>query len=68
MVILEYPVQNQSGTPLHAFVVFALRRPQNVLFFKSFFELNVGELGLRFRPRPTLVTGVLTDLFSAVLD
>lgn len=66
-VILENSIQDQLGTPLHVFLGFAHRGPQNVLLFKTFFKDNVGELGLYFRLWPTLVATVCTNVFTAVL-
>jgi len=48
VVVLEYSIQNQFGTPLHAFIAFALRGPQDVVFFEPILEHNVGKLNLYF--------------------
>jgi hypothetical protein len=68
MGILEDSIQDQLGTPLHVFFGFALRGPQNVFLFETFFKDKVGELRLYFRFRPTLVASVCTNVFTRVLS
>lgn len=67
VVILENFIQDQLGAPLHVFLGFALRGPQNVFVFKTLFKDKVGELRLYFRSCPALVATVCTIVFTAVL-